>query len=145
MIRPFLKWRQLGSIVRQKFVGDPFLSALEGLLDAKFEIMQTTAAELDTTRGSSAISDVLRRAGERFRHFRKSAEIPFEEQFGDRIIANLSEAQSLMEVHRLAFATFLSGLQRLKFDEPYVGDLQVTTAVAEFERATARIPARTPV
>ena len=79
------------------------------------------------------------------RHFRKSAEIPFEEQFGDRIIANLSKAQSLMEVHRLAFATFLSGLQRLKFDEPYVGDLQVTTAVAEFKRTTARIPARTPV
>jgi hypothetical protein len=126
-------------------VGDPFVSALERLLDAKFEMMKTMAEELATTRDSSAIPDVLRQAGERFRQFRETAEIPFEQQFGDRITANLPEAQSPMEKHRLTFATFLSGLQRLKFDEPYVGDLQVTAAVAEFERATARIPTRMPV
>ena len=125
-------------------MGDRFLSALEGLIDAKFEMMQTMTSELATTRDSSAIPDMLRRAGERFRHFRKTAEIPFEQQFGDRITATLPEAQSLLEKHRLAFATFLSGLQRLKFDEPYVGDLEVAAAVAEFEHATARIPARTP-
>lgn len=124
-------------------MGDPFLSALERLLDAKFEMMQTMTAELGTTIDASAIPDVLRRAGERFRHFRETAEIPFEQQFGDRITANLPEAQSSMEKHRLAFAPFLSGLQRLKYDEPYVGDLQVSAAVAEFEHATARIPART--
>jgi hypothetical protein len=144
VIRLFLKWRQLGSIVRQRSVGDHFLSALERLLDDKFEIMQTMTAELGTTRDSSAIPDVFRRAVERFRHFRKTAEIPFEQQFGDRITAASTEAQSLMEKHRLSFATFLSGLQRLKYDEPYVGDLQVAAAVAEFERATAGIPARTP-
>jgi hypothetical protein len=53
-------------------VGDPFLSALERLLDAKCEMMQTMTEELATTRDSSAIVDVLRRAGERFRHFIES-------------------------------------------------------------------------
>jgi hypothetical protein len=124
-------------------VGDPFLSSLQRLLDAKCEMMQTMTEELATTRDSSAILDVLRRAGERFRHFYETAEIPFEQQFGDRITAALPEAQPT-EKHRLAVATFLSWLQRLKFDEPYVGDLQVAAAVAEFERATAHIPARTP-
>jgi hypothetical protein len=125
-------------------VSDPFLSALERLADAKAEMMQKMTEELATTPDSSAIPDVLRRVGERFRHFCETAEIPFEQQFGDCLTANLPEAQSLMEKHRLAVATFLSALQRLKFDEPYVGDLQVAAAVAEFERATAHIPARTP-
>ena len=100
--------------------------------------------ELGTARDPSAIPDVLRRAGERFRHYRNTVEIPFEHQLGDRITATLPEAQSLMEKHRLAFAAFLSGLQRLKFDEPYVGNLSLAAAVAEFECATARIPARMP-
>lgn len=125
-------------------MSDLFLSGLKRLLDAKFELMQTMTAELGTTHDSSAIPDVLRRAGERFRHFRKTTEIPFEQQFGDRNTATVPEAQSLMDKHRFAFIMFLSGLQRLKFDEPYVGDLHVAAAVAEFECAAARIPARTP-
>ena len=124
-------------------MSDPFLSALARLIDAKCEMMQTMTEELATTRDLSAIPHVLRRAGERFRHFSETAEIPFEQQFGDRITAALPEAWPT-EKHRLAVATFLSWLQRMKFDEPYAGDLQVAAAVAEFERATAHIPARTP-
>lgn len=120
------------------------ITALERLLDDKFELMRTTSAELGATRDASALPEVLHRAGERFQHFRNTTEIPFERQFGDRIKATLPEAQSVMEMHRLTFAAFLSWLQRLKYDEPYAGDLQIATAVERFECETARIPARAP-
>lgn len=122
---------------------DPFLSTLERLLDAKCDLMETLAEELATARDSSAIHEVLCRAGERFRHFSETLEIPFEQQFPDRFKAVMSGTEFITEKRGLTIDTLLSALQRLKFDEPYVGDPHVTVAVAEFERATAQIPART--
>lgn len=125
-------------------MGDDFLIALERVLDGKVEIMRTMTEELRTTPDALAIPGVLRRAGERFRHFSETVEMLLEQQFRDRLTACLPEAQPLMEKHRLAVDSFLSELQRLKYDEPYAGDPQVAAAVAEFESATAHIPARTP-
>lgn len=125
-------------------MSDEFLAALERLLDEKFEIMKSMTAELGALQDAAAIPGTIRRTRASLRRFRVRVEEPFGLQFADRLASDVTAMRSLSEKHRPVFDAFMSTLQRLKFDPPYVADVEIAAAIEDFELATARIPKRAP-
>jgi len=125
-------------------VSDEYVSALERLLDEKFEIMRVMTEELGTLQDAAVILNTIRRSRASLRRFRVRVEEPFGLQFADRIASDTTAMRSLSEKHRPVFDAFISTLQRLKYDPSYVADVEIAAAIEDFEFATARIPERAP-
>jgi hypothetical protein len=109
-------------------------------MDRKAGLMRDLTQALAGAMEPTDIAGALRIATTRFAAFSKSAELPFDKAYGDRMADPPDEVRKHFSRHEDTIGEFIRALQRLKYEVALQRYEEIRAAIAAFEFATCTIP-----